>query len=400
MSEKRRDSKNRILRRGESQRKDGRYVYKYIDIDGKTRFVYSWTLEKHDVAPKGKKVDISLREKEKEISQSLNEGLSFQRGNYTVLTLVQKYLAQKGNIKQNSQKTYNMIVNILNRDSFGNRKIGDIRTSNAKSWCIGLQKKEHRNFGTIRSIKSLLKESFQVAVDDDYIRKNPFAFNLSSVIFNDSKKRDSLSLEQEKIFLNFVKNDKYFCRYYDGICILFETGLRISEFVGLTINDVDLKNRKIHVGHQLLRNPKMEYYIESEKTEAGNRDLPMTKKAYECFQRILENRKTPKIEPVVDGLSGFLFLDRNEKPTVSLHWENYFIHICKKYNELHPNEPIKITPHVCRHTFCSKMANLGMHPKTLSYLMGHSNINITLGVYAHAKFHDVEVEVERVLQSQ
>lgn len=144
----------------------------------------------------------------------------------------------------------------------------------------------------------------------------------------------------------------------------------------------------------------MKYYVESEKTKSGNREIPMTEKAHECFLRILENRKVPKREPVIDGVSGFLFLDRNGNPTVALHWENYFLHICKKYNELYPANPIKVTPHICRHTFCSKMANLGMHPKTLSYLMGHSNINITLGVYAHAKFHDVEAEVERVLQSQ
>jgi len=75
MSEKRRDSRNRILRTGECQRKDGRYAYKYIDAFGKPQFVYAWKLVPTDRTPTGKREDISLREKEQEIRQDLNDGI-------------------------------------------------------------------------------------------------------------------------------------------------------------------------------------------------------------------------------------------------------------------------------------------------------------------------------------
>ena len=75
MSEKRRDNKNRILRTGESQRKDGRYAYKYIDTFGKPQFVYSWKLVPTDKTPAGKRDDIALREKEKEIQKDLDDGI-------------------------------------------------------------------------------------------------------------------------------------------------------------------------------------------------------------------------------------------------------------------------------------------------------------------------------------
>ena len=75
MSKKRRDSKNRVLRSGESQRKDGRYAYKYIDTFGKPQFVYSWKLVPTDKTPAGKRDDISLREKEKEIQKDLDDGI-------------------------------------------------------------------------------------------------------------------------------------------------------------------------------------------------------------------------------------------------------------------------------------------------------------------------------------
>lgn len=58
------------------------------------------------------------------------------------------------------------------------------------------------------------------------------------------------------------------------------------------------------------------------------------------------------------------------------------------------NEIIKVTPHICRHTFCSRMANSGINPKTLQYLMGHSSINMTMDVYAHTGYEDALKELK------
>lgn len=109
----------------------------------------------------------------------------------------------------------------------------------------------------------------------------------------------------------------------------------------------------------------------------------MTDDVYECFKRIIANRKKPKVEPMICGKSGFLYLDKNDMPMVALHWEKYFQHICEKYNSIYKVQMSKITPHVCRHTFCSNMAKSGMNPKTLQYIMGHSDIGVTLNTYTH-----------------
>ena len=69
---------------------------------------------------------------------------------------------------------------------------------------------------------------------DDLIRKNPFEFQLAAVVVNNSVTREAITRKQERAFLEFVAQDKHFCRYYDGIYILFKTGLRISEFVRST----------------------------------------------------------------------------------------------------------------------------------------------------------------------
>ncbi|EEG49614.1 Tn916 family transposase [Blautia hydrogenotrophica DSM 10507] len=99
---------------------------------------------------------------------------------------------------------------------------------------------------------------------------------------------------------------------------------------------------------------------------------------------------------MIDGKVGFLYLDKNAMPMVALHWEKYFQHICEKYNKIYKAEMPKVTPHVCRHTFCSNMAKSGMNPKTLQKIMGHSDIGVTLNTYTHVGFEDIQKEMKKI----
>lgn len=392
----RRDNKNRKLWTGESQDKDGRYVYKYTDAFGKRKALYSWRLTEADAAPKGKRKDLSLREKEKVLQKEVSDGIVPDGGNMTVLELVKRYVSQKRGVRHNTEANYKFVINIIAKEPFGQKRIDKVKLSDAKAWLIKLQD-DGRGYSTIHTVRGVIRPAFQMAMDDDLIRRNPFEFQLCTVVVNDSVTREAITRKQERQFLDFIKNDKHFCRYYDGIYILFHTGLRISEFVGLTIADIDFKNRKINVDHQLQRKRNMEYIIEETKTEAGVRRIPMTDDVYECFQRIVANRKKPKVEPLIGGRTGFLYLDKNEMPMVALHWEKYFQHIREKYNSIYRVQMPTITPHVCRHTFCSNMAKSGMNPKTLQYIMGHSDISVTLNTYTHVKFEDAEEEMKKVV---
>ena len=384
MSEKRRDNKGRVLRNGESQRKDGRFMYKYTDNAGNIKYVYSWKLVKTDTVPKGAKDDLSLREKEKLIHRDLEDDIVPCGGEMTVLDLVKKYVSQKTGVKHNTEANYNFVINIIKKEDFGKKRIDKVKLSDAKGWLIKLQS-DGKGYSTIHSVRGVIRPAFQMAVDDDLIRKNPFEFQLATVVVNDSVTREALTRKQERAFLKFVKEDKHFSRYYEGIYILFKTGLRISEFVGLTIADIDLKNGVIDVNHQL-----------ETKTECGTRLVPMTDEVKKCFRKIIENRKKPKTEPMIDGKVGFLYLDKNDMPMVALHWEKYFQHICEKYNKIYKAEMPKVTPHVCRHTFCSNMAKSGMNPKTLQKIMGHSDIGVTLNTYTHVGFEDIQKEMKKI----
>lgn len=397
MSEVRRDNKGRKLFNGESQRKDGKYEYKYQDAWGKRKTVYSWKLTPTDRVPAGKRDDISLREKIKQIQKDLNSNITPDGGNFTVLELVKKYISQKTGVRHNTRSNYNFVVNVIKKEAFGQKRIDKIKVSDAKEWLIKMQQMDGRGYSSIHTIRGVVRPAFQMAVDDDLLVKNPFEFQLNTVVVNDSVTREAITRKQERDFLEFVKNDKHFCKYYDVIYILFNTGLRISEFVGLTKKNLDFENNRIIVDHQLQRTRDMKYIIEDTKTESGERMVPMTPEVKEAFQRILASRKNPKVEPMVDGYSGFLYLDKNGRPMVALHWEKYFQHIREKYNKIYRVQMPKVTPHVCRHTFCSNMAKSGMNPKTLQYIMGHSDISVTLNVYTHLNYDDAEEEMQKVV---
>ncbi|MCD8214692.1 MAG: site-specific integrase [Clostridiales bacterium] len=397
MSEKRRDNKKRILRTGESQRQDGRYAYKYIDIKGKTRFIYSWRLEETDKLPKGKRPCEALRIAEKHIQQETDKGLIPDGDGLTVVELVERYASQKVGVKTKTKLAYEWAIRYLEKDDFGYVKISKIKQSDAKEFCMKLQN-EGKKSSTVKSFKGVLKPAFQMAIDDDLLLKNPFCFKTNTIIVNNSQKRVALTDDQEKRFMDYIKNSR-FSIHYDAIYILLHTGMRISEFCGLTFKDIDLTEKTIDINHQLLRKPNSGpyggAYVEATKSKSGTRILPMTDDVVVCFKNLLKNRPSPKIEPMVNGKTGFINLNRKGKPTTAVDWQQYFVRIVRSYNKSHTVQLPQITPHICRHTYCSRQARSGMSPKALQYLMGHSSISITLNTYTHLSLENIAEEVAR-----
>ena len=174
--------------------------------------------------------------------------------------------------------------------------------------------------------------------------------------------------------------------------------MRVSEFCGLTMSDLDFANRKIRIDHQLVRERGGKYYVEKTKTACGVRFIPMTDDVYQSLKNILASRKKVKVETIVDGYSGFILLDKDSKPKVALHIENEMRWAMKKYDKLHPDQPLpNITPHVFRHIFCTNMANADMDVKTLQYLMGHSDVGVTLNIYTHATYDRAAEQMAKLI---
>ncbi len=391
----RRDTKRRVLRPGESIRADGKYQYKY-HIDGKPHFVCSWRLEPTDKLPPGKKTCLSLRELEKQVNADLDKLMNVSDGQMTVCELVDRYLKTKTGVRQSTKQGYVTVQRLLAREKFGGMKIRNVKTSDAKLFLIKLQQEDGKSYSSIHTVRGVLRSAFQMAVDDDVIVKNPFGFQLAGVIVNDSVTREEISKEQMRKFLKFVHDDVVYCKYYEVVYILFHTGMRISEFCGLTLKDIDLENRIVNIDHQLQRTSDMRYIIETTKTDAGTRRIPISEDVADMFRAIIKDREPPKTEKVIDGYTGFLFYDDDGNPLVAMHWQHRFNHMVGRYNDIYRVQMPNITPHVCRHTYCSNMAKSGMNPKTLQYLMGHSDISVTMNVYTHIGFDDAEEELRKM----
>ncbi len=389
------DSKGRLLKSGESQRTDGRYAYKYTDTFGEPKFVYSWKLVPTDKIPAGKRPDISLREKIKQIQKDLDDGIDTIGKKMTVCQLYEKYIRQRGNVKRGTHKSRQQLMKLLSEDKIGGASIDSVKLSDAKEWALRMQEKGVA-YHTICNGKRSLKAIFHMAVQDDCLRKNPFDFQINEVINDDTVPKVPLTPAQEKELLGFMQSDPVYAKYYDEVLILLETGLRVSELCGLTPADLNFDKRFVNVDHQLLRSTEDGYYIEAPKTDSGYRQVPMSAAAYKAFQRVLHRRKDGK-GVVVDGYKGFLFLNRDGLPKAAVNYDSMFQGLAKKFNKFHAEPlPEVMTPHTMRHTFCTRMANAGMNPKALQYIMGHSNIVMTLNYYAHATFHSAQEEMERL----
>ena len=378
MSEKRRD-----LRPGEGQRPNLTYFFRYHGSGDKKKWNYAYapTLEE-------------LRKKEEAIQRDLMDGIDYSGGEITVSELVDRYINLRRGLKENSMRAYSSAIARVHNDPFGQRKIKNVKLSDAKGWFVSLHD-EGLKQNTISVIQSVVRPAFEMAVDDDMIRKNPFKFKLSDVVPNDAYIRKALTKAQQERYLQFIRD----CgqgNYYDDIVILLGTGLRVSELYGLTRSDIDFERRCIHVQRQLCRTADKPYFVAPPKTQSGFRSIPMTDTVYMAFKRVIEGRGAPSVEMMIDGCTGFLFLDKDGRPKVAMHLENYMRRMQKRYIKLYGKTIPNVTPHVLRHTFCTNAQQALLDVKSLQYVMGHSTASVTLDVYTHSDYDSAEKAFRRI----
>ncbi len=369
--------------------KTKRYEYRYKDSLGKWRVVSSYRLEATDQTPKGKNSGKSLREKEAEINALLEDNLDIDGAKLTLLEVVDRFLNflySRRELADNTKTAYKVSVNLLKEYKLGHMEIGKIKVEHCEEWLYDMKKK-YRGSSIQRQI-SLIKRVFEYAIDCEYIARNPFRHITTDR--SDSKPLTALSVEDMNRFLEFCSKDGHSVHCYDMLYVLFWTGLRVSELCGLTIDNLDMDNRLIHVEKQLLC-LNHNHIVVKPKTSNGIRYIPMTDGVHESFERILQNRYIKgDIEPTCYDKYGnaydrFVFLaTRSRKTIVRTHVEEYLQNCIKRFNMANPEQPIrKFEPHVCRHTFATNMQ--GLPPKTLQTILGHGNISTTMNHYVDVR---------------
>lgn len=102
-------------------------------------------------------------------------------------------------------------------------------------WLIKLQD-DGRGYSTIHTVWGVVRPAFQMALDDDLISRTPFEFQFSTIVVNDSVAREAIPIKQEKLFLEFVRNDKHFSRYHDDM-LSEDSGIGKESEIALNCNE-------------------------------------------------------------------------------------------------------------------------------------------------------------------
>jgi integrase len=385
----RKDSKGRLLKENEQQRANGQYMYTYKEPStGKTRFYYSWRLEKTDRNPAGKKLKAALREMEEELRKKAAVGISVRAESMTVEQAVTKYLLTKNNQRLSTRKGYVTTTRFLETQPLWKMKISDIATMDAKIIVGEWQTKQNKSYSQIHNYVGVLRPCFRMLVESDIIYKNPFDFKLSDVVVNNMQKRQALTTEDKNVYLKYIRNDEHYKRYYPIFHILFNTGIRVSELCALTIGDVNFEDSTILVSKQLFKEENGQYIVTPLKMKQADisRVIRVSPDTLEQFKIAIADRAKLKEELIVkdsrgNEYQGFIFLDKDRTPCVATNIESRFKWAYNKYERTYKRYIPRVTPHVCRHTYATELYRHGVSLKSAQYLLGHSSPDITARIY-------------------
>ena len=394
---KRADNKGRILCTGERQRpEDNRYLYRYFDSTGKRRIIYALTLSE-------------LREKEKQIQRDLQDGIDISRSDMTLNQLFQMYMDNKTDLRESTRCNYISVWNNGLKDSvLGNMKIAQIRQIHIRSFYSELVKKG-LSANMVKLYHNLIYPALELAVDSDIIRKNP-AKDAKKGIGGTKKERTAMTIAEQGKLLDFIKGSDRYRIYYPMMVFALSTALRVGELTGLRWSDVDLKENIIHIRQQLIyRNlgDGCRFHVQDLKTEAGRRDIPLTASARKSLikQKELSLVLGTKQRKAIDGVTDFVFLNSQGNPYAANAVNFMLKNVIDAYNrseleaaarENREPEPLPhISAHILRHTACTRLAESGIDPKTLQYIMGHSSIAVTMDIYNHVDTARVKNEMEK-----
>ena len=393
MVAKRRDSKGRVLRNGESQRADGMYMYRYTDSVGKRQTVYSWKLVETDGVPSGKRCGASLREIEKEILRDLQDGLRVaEANNITVDDMFAKFLEVRIDLKETTRCNYICLYDKHLRPTVGEKKVKKIKYSDVQKLYVDFAESGLK-ISTIRSVHSIFTQILELAVRDDLIRGNPAMKalrDLQRVYNGEQEKRHALTEEQQSRLIDYIYNSPRYQRWGVLVTVLLGTGMRIGEALGLRWCDCDFVQNIITVDHTLLYKQTEDktgyvYRISEPKTKAGKRTIPMFLAVRGALSKEKERRRNMKSTFSVEGYCDFVFLNSNDRVfTPAAVFEMLQSVVCD-YNrdeafaaKKEGREPCflpKISPHILRHTFCTRMCENESNIKLIQDVMGHKNIH-------------------------
>lgn len=402
-NEKRRDKKGRVLRSGESQRSDGRYMYRYVDAFGNRKYVYSWKLVATDTTPRDRREERSLREMESDIEADIRSGIDTRAAqSMTFDDMFQKFVSIRKDLRATTLSQYQELYERHVKPEIGHKLISAVTGSDLFALFESCIYNKGMSIASAKNLRSVVSQTFALAVDDRVMLENPcdWAFRrLSKTVRDTSKKRDGLTEEEQGIFLKEAYADEKHLPLALMITVLLGTGMRIGECLGLQWSDVDFRNSVIHVRHNVVyRNFDGDGYelrMHEPKTASGVRDIPMMAEVEHALLRFRQEQMKQELPELrIDGYDDFVFRIFNGRLPSSDLVNIHIRQIVNRYNKREKKladeekrEPIllpSISCHILRHTFATRMCELGANPKFVQAIMGHASFDLTMDVYTTA----------------
>lgn len=396
MTTRRRDSKGRILKDNEYQRKDGKYEYKYEDVDGERKSVYSWRLERTDATPAGKRYDKSLREKEEEIRNKLDEGIAVAPELITLNDLFDVHM-EISDFSNATAENYKYMWTHFIKNSIGRRNVTKLKKSDILRFYAQQQEKGLAN-GTIQVLHKMIHPSLQIAVEDHVISDNP-SDGCCKKYAGEEQEKHALTVEEMDKFMECVKKYRTNQRYDLLFRVMLGTACRIGEIIGLTWDNIDMHERTVTIDHSILyrkKDGKTQFYAKKPKTAKGIRVIPMTQDVYECFRELKRERFLHPSTVSVDGYTNFVFTSRSGKPLYPASVNKVIYKIVDSYNEDAEVPLPHVSNHIFRHTGCTRMAEAEVDINTMRYVMGHENYKMILKRYDHVNLERAKRQMQKL----
>lgn len=387
MAERRKDSKGRVLKENETQRPDGTYSYRWRTADGKRHAVYGRTLEE-------------LREKEQTVLKDKSDGIRTNAQKVTLNDIFDMWVQLKKGLKENTFQNYIYMYEQFARDDLGQLKITTLKRSDIRRYYNRLIDERCLKIATVDNIHTVLHQVIDLAVEDGYLRNNISDNALKELkqarnLF--TEKRKALTVEEQDLFMEYIKKSSMYQHWYPIFALMLGTGLRVGEATGLRWEDVDFENNSISVNHTLVyfNHSKGGCYfgINTPKTRAGERTVPMIDSVKEA---LLQEKKNQNLAGIrcnarVDGFTDFIFVNRFGNVQHQGTLNKALRRIIRDCNEdvlekAKDNKPRVLLPkfscHTLRHTFTTRLCESGINIKVIQSVLGHADISTTLDIYA------------------
>ena len=290
----------------------------------------------------------------------------------------------KLSIKIRSFNKYEAVINLHINPELGDYEITDI-TSNILQDFIAdklskgnIKTKKPLSVNTVFGIVSVLKQGFKFALIQELIIKDPtVSIKLPQA---QEKEVEALTREEQKIIEEYcLKSSK---QNYLGIIICLYTGIRLGELLALTWDNIDFENKLLYIKNTSYTskvNGKNTIIIDKPKTKKSNRIIPIPDK----LLVLLEMQKSA-------SLSSYVISTKQNKIVETRSYQRTFESILSKCKIKHYNF------HCLRHTFVTRALELGMDIKTLSEILGHTNVATTLNRYAHSLLDYKKQEMNKI----